>query len=47
MSTPYLQNEKKEPVPAYTEGSDSEGEVKTFTALIEEGEICLLLCISA
>lgn len=43
MSTPYfqdvnLQDEKKEAIPAYVEGSDSEGEVKSFSALLEEGE---------
>lgn len=39
MSAPYLQDEKKEPLPAYVEGSDSEGEVKSFSALLEEGKL--------
>jgi hypothetical protein len=39
MSASYFQDEKKEPVPAYVEARESEGEVKSFTALIEEGKI--------
>ncbi|KAE9970424.1 hypothetical protein EG328_006290 [Venturia inaequalis] len=36
MSAPLFQDEKKESVPAYVEGSDSDGEVKAFSALLEE-----------
>lgn len=39
MSAPYLQEEKKDPLSAYVEGSDSEGEVKSFSALLEEGKL--------
>jgi hypothetical protein len=39
MSEPYPQDDKKEAIPAYVEGSDSEEEIKSFTALVEEGEI--------
>ncbi|QDS71317.1 hypothetical protein FKW77_001880 [Venturia effusa] len=36
MAAPSFQDEKKGPLPAYVEGSDSEGEVKSFSALLEE-----------
>jgi hypothetical protein len=39
MASPMFQDEKKEPIPAYVEGSDPEGEIKSFSALIEEGKL--------